>query len=399
MQTQAISKKITNLAPSQTLAMTVKARELEAQGHKIIKLSLGEPDFLTPEHITSAAKKAIDEGFFSYSPVPGYPDLRQAIAAKFKRDNNLDYTIDNIVCSTGAKQSLMNVLQVLVNPGDEVIVFSPYWVSYMSQVKLVEGKAVTITGSLENDFKVTAVQLEAAITPQTKAILYSSPCNPTGSVYSRAELESLSEVLAKHEHVYIISDEIYEYINYEEQHESIAQFETIKDRVVVVNGLSKGFAMTGWRLGYIAAPVAIAKACTKFQGQVTSGTCSITQRAAIAALTESLAPTHAMCRTFKTRRDLVLDLIGEIEGVKANVPRGAFYLFPDISSFFGKSYAGKMIANGFDLSMYLLKEAGVAVVDGAAFGEPNCIRLSFAASESDLKIAIPNLKRALDQLD
>lgn len=398
MEADLISQKIANLAPSQTLAMTVKARELEAQGRSIIKLSLGEPDFATPEHITLAAKQAIDEGYFSYSPVPGYPDLRRAIVAKLKRDNNLDYSIDNIVCSTGAKQSLMNVLQVLVNPSDEVIIFSPYWVSYMSQVELVEGKAVIVTGKIENDFKVTAAQLETAITPKTKVIMYSSPCNPTGSVYSQAELKGIADVVAQHQNIYVISDEIYEYINYEGQHESIAQFEKVKEQVIVVNGLSKGFAMTGWRLGYIAAAPSIAKACTKFQGQVTSGTCSITQRAAIAALTETLEPTHAMCRKFKARRDLVLKLIGEIEGVKANIPQGAFYLFPDISDFFGKSYAGKTIHNGFDLSMYLLNEAGVAVVDGAAFGEPNCIRLSFAASEADLKIAIPNLKRALDQL-
>ncbi len=398
MGNQHLSKRLSALAPSQTLVMAAKARELENKGIQVIKLNLGEPDFLTPKHITEAGKKAIDEGYFSYSPVPGYLPLRQAIVNKLKRDNGLDYTPENIVCSTGAKHSLANVFYSIVDPGDEVIIFSPYWVSYLGQTTLVEGKPVIVKGAIENDFKVNAEQLEKAITPKTKVVIYSSPCNPTGSLYNRAELEALAKVIEKYPNIYVISDEIYEYINFYGKHESIAQFENIKDRVIVVNGLSKGFAMTGWRLGYIAAATWIAKACIKFQGQFTSGTSSITQRAAITALSDDLDACHDMRDAFKKRRDLVLSLIRKIKGVKTNVPQGAFYLFPDVSYFFGKSYQNQTIENSYDLCMYLLNEAHVSLVDGGAFGEPKCMRISFAASEDDLKTAMDRIEKALNRL-
>ncbi len=389
------------MSESETLAMTAKARELKAQGKDVISLSIGEPDFNTPEVIKEAAKKAIDDNFTHYPPVPGYADTREAISRKFKRDNNLDYAPEQIVVSTGGKQALYQVVQVLVNPGDEVIIPTPFWVSYKEFVHLAEGVVVPLKTKIENKFKMTPEQLEAAITPKTKLIIFSSPSNPTGMLYSKEELKGLAQVIARHENVYVVCDEIYEHINYVGKHESIAQFPEIFDRVVTVNGLAKGFAMTGWRVGYIGAPLAIAKACNKLQGQVTSATCSIALKACVCAM--EMDPTTSkdiinMRETFRKRRDMVYQLLSEIPGVKVAMPEGAFYFFPDVSSYYGKSFNGKKIENSTDMAFYLLNEANVATVMGSAFGDDTCIRLSYATSEDLLREALRRIKEALANL-
>lgn len=383
------------MATSATLAMAAKTRELKTQGKDIIGLSLGEPDFNIPDFIKEAAKEAIDQNYSSYSPVDGYADLKEAIINKFKRDNRLTYKPSQIVVSTGAKQSLANVALSMINPGDEVILPAPYWVSYSDIVKIAEGVPVEVPTSIENDFKMTPAQLEAAITPKTTMLWYSSPCNPTGSVYSREELEALAAVLKKHPKVFVVSDEIYEHINFVGGHVSMAEIDGMYDRTVTVNGVSKAFAMTGWRIGYIGAPEFIARACNKMQGQITSGANSIAQRATIAALNAPVSKIQYMIDEFHKRRDLVLKLLGEIEGFKLNVPGGAFYVFPDISSFFGKTLKGKKINNASDFSIFLLEEANVATVTGEAFGDPSCIRISYAASEAELVEAIKRIKNAL----
>lgn len=393
-----VSERLASLSPSETLAMSQKSNELKAQGIDVINLSVGEPDFFTPDHIKEAAKKAVDENYSFYSPVPGYPALRKAIVAKLKNENGLDYTPEQIVVSGGAKQSVCNTLLSIVDPGDEVIVPAPYWVSYVEMVKLAEGTNVIIKAGIEQDFKITPEQLEAAITSKTKALILCSPSNPTGSVYTRAELEGLADVLAKHPGIIIISDEIYEHINYIGSHESIAQFDSIRDRVVIVNGVSKAYAMTGWRIGFIAAPVWIAKACNKLQGQYTSGPCSVAQKAAEAAFAGDQTCVAEMRDAFKRRRDLVLKLTREIPGVKVNEPQGAFYLFPEVSSYFGKSAGDRKINNAADLAMYLLEAGHVATVGGAAFGAPECLRFSYATSDENLIEAIQRIKNALVQL-
>ncbi len=395
---ESLAHRITSLEESATLKMSALTRELKAKGIDVIDMSIGEPDFPTPQHIKDAAKKAIDDGYTQYPPVPGYPELRKGIAAKLKRDNNLDFSPDQIVVSTGAKQSLMNLLLCLINPGDEVIIPAPYWVSYAAMAQLSEGKMVNIFTSVESDFKITPEQLEQAITPKTKVFLFSSPCNPTGSFYSKNELEALSRVFEKHPNIFIISDEIYEYINFSGSHESIAQFENIRERVIVVNGFSKGFAMTGWRLGYIAAPLWLAKACNKLQGQFTSGTCSIAQKAGETAITSELTATYEMRDAFKRRRALIIDLLREIEGFKVSVPDGAFYVFPDVSHYFRKSFNGQIIANAEDFAMFILEQANVSIVTGDAFGNGNCVRLSFATSDEKIKTAISKIKEALTKL-
>ena len=397
--TNQISHRISNLSESATLAMAAKAREYRTQGIEVIALSLGEPDFKTPKHICEGAKRAIDEGkYFSYPPVNGYLDLRQAICDKLERDNNISYKPDQIVVSNGAKQSIANTMFSLVNPGDEVIVYSPYWVSYAAIVQLAEGVPVYLEGSIENDFKATAQQLEAAITPRTKVVIYSSPSNPTGSVFTRKEMTEMASVLAKHPNIYVIADEIYEFINDTGDHVSLASFPEMYHNTITVNGFAKGFAMTGWRVGYIAAPTWIAKACNKMQGQITSANCSIAQRAALTALTEDLEPTHAMTREYLRRRDLVMDLLREIPGIRTPLPQGAFYFFPDVSEYFGKSAGGTTIENADDLCMHILDEAHVALVTGAAFGAPNCVRISYAASEENLREAISRIKDVLSKL-
>jgi aspartate aminotransferase len=397
--TNRISHRISNLSESATLAMAAKAREYRAQGIEVIALSLGEPDFKTPKHICEGAKRAIDEGkYFSYPPVNGYLDLRQAICDKLERDNNISYKPDQIVVSNGAKQSIANTMFSLVNPGDEVIVYSPYWVSYAAIVQLAEGVPVYLEGSIENDFKATAQQLEAAITPRTKVVIYSSPSNPTGSVFTRKEMTDMASVLAKHPNIYVIADEIYEFINYTGDHVSLASFPEMYENTITVNGFAKGFAMTGWRVGYIAAPSWIAKACNKMQGQITSANCSIAQRAALTALTEDLEPTHAMTREYLRRRDLVMELLREIPGIRTPLPQGAFYFFPDVSEYFGKSDGSTTIENADDLCMHILDEAHVALVTGAAFGAPNCVRISYAASEENLREAISRIKQVLSKL-
>jgi aspartate aminotransferase len=393
-----LAQRVDRIAESQTLKMSRLGRELRAKGFDIIDLSIGEPDFTTPEHIGAAAKKAIDEGYTHYTPVAGYAELRQAICKKLLRDNRLEYTPEQIVTSTGAKHSLINVIMCVVDPGDEVIIPTPYWVTYSEQVKFVQGKVVTIRAGMDNHFKITPEQLEAAITPKTKLFMFSSPCNPSGSVYSKDELAALAEVFRKHPRIAILSDEIYEYINYAGNHESIAQFDFLKDRVVVVNGLSKGYAMTGWRLGYIAAPLALAKACEKIQGQFTSGTCSITQRAAIHALESDLAPTREMVAQFAKRRAFILGEIARIPGIKVQEPDGAFYIFPDVSAYFGKKVDGHVIENADDLCMYLLEKGLVSTVTGSAFGEPTCIRMSYAASLEKLGEGLRRMKTALEAL-
>ncbi|MBK6266846.1 pyridoxal phosphate-dependent aminotransferase [Marivirga sp. S37H4] len=395
-----LSDRINNMSESATLAMAAKARELKSQGIDIISLSLGEPDFKTPKHIQEAGKAAIDSGkYFAYPPVSGYQDLREAIAAKLQKENNIPSSAEQIVVSNGAKQSLANVMMALLNPGDEVIVFAPYWVSYAELVKLAEATPVFVTGTLENDFKPTAEQLKAAITPKTRAVLYSSPCNPTGSVFSKAELESIAEVVKAHENLLVISDEIYEHINFgNEGHVSIGSFPGMAERTITVNGFSKGFAMTGWRVGYISAPLPIAKAATKIQGQITSGNSSIAQRAALAAITEDLKPTFEMTKIYQKRRDMMLDLLNQMPGVITNVPTGAFYIFPDISSFFGKSDGQTIIKDADDLAIYMLNKAHVSVVTGGAFGAPDCIRISYAASDDELKEAMIRMKKVLSEL-
>jgi aspartate aminotransferase len=391
-----LSQRLNALAESETLAMTKKARELAAQGHKVISLSVGEPDFPTPQYIKDAAKKALDDGYTTYSPVPGYPELRKAIAEKFKRDNSLNWEMDNVVVSTGAKQSIANVLLSIVDPGEEVIIFAPYWVSYIEMVKLAEGTPVVISGGIENDFKVTAEQVAKAITPKTKAILFSSPCNPTGSVFTEKELRAIGDVVAKNEKIIVIADEIYEYINFEGSHFSIGSIDSIKDRVVTVNGVSKGFAMTGWRVGYIGAPKYIAAACDKIQGQVTSGTCSIAQKASLAAVSGDLTAPKEMAEAYRRRRDLVIGLLKEIPGLKVNVPSGAFYAFPDVSAYLGKTTPeGDKLEKASDLSMHILNSAYVSSVGGDAFGAPSCIRISFAASDDNLIEALRRVKECL----
>jgi aspartate aminotransferase len=390
-----LSDRINNLSTSQTLAMAALARELKAQGKDIISLSLGEPDFNTPDFIKEAAKKAIDENYSTYSPVDGYAELKEAICRKFKRDNNLDYKPSNIVVSTGAKQSLYNIAQVLLNDGDEVILPAPYWVSYAEIVKLSGGIPVEVPTSVDTDFKITPEQLEAAITPKTKMIWYSSPCNPSGSVYSREEFTAIAEVLKKYPDILIIADEIYEHINFSGTFCSIASIPGMFERTITVNGVAKAFAMTGWRIGYIGAPEFIAKACTKIQGQVTSGANSIAQRATIAAVDADPKVLNYMVEAFHKRRDLVVGLIQNIPGMKINVPEGAFYVFPDVSSFFGKTLHGTEIKDANDLSMYLLAEANVATVTGDAFGNPDCIRISYATSEELLTEAFTRIAAAL----
>jgi aspartate aminotransferase len=394
-----LADRINALEESSTLAMTKKARELAAQGHKVISLSVGEPDFKTPQHICEAAKKAIDDGFHGYSPVAGYPDLRKAIADKFKRDNNIDWKPENIVVSTGAKHSLANVIQVLINPGDEVIIFSPYWVSYSEMVKLAEGKAVVVDGSFENNFKVTPEQFEAAITDRTKIVMYASPNNPTGSIYSEAELRAIADVVARHDNIYVLADEIYEYINFTpEGHFSIGSIPEIAERVITVNGVAKGFAMTGWRIGYIGAAKWIADGVEKLQGQVTSGTNSIAQKASVAALTGTLEPSFEMAKAYHRRRDLVVKLLKEVPGFRTNVPEGAFYAFPDISYYYGKSDGTTAIENSDDFAGWLLTTAHVATVAGSGFGAPNCLRISTAASDESLAEAVQRIKDAVATL-
>ncbi|GLU42503.1 pyridoxal phosphate-dependent aminotransferase [Allomuricauda sp. NBRC 101325] len=390
-----LSDRIKEMSTSATLAMAAKARELRNEGKDIIGLSLGEPDFNIPDFIKESAKQAIDENYSSYTPVDGYAELKKAIALKFKRDNGLDYGLNQIVVSTGAKQSLYNVAMVVLNPGDEVILPAPYWVSYADIVKLAEGVPVEVATGIDTDFKMTPAQLEAAITPNTRMIWFSSPCNPSGSVYSKEELEGLAEVLKNYPDIYVVSDEIYEHINFVGDHVSIASIDGMYDRTVTVNGVSKAFAMTGWRIGYIGAPEWIAKGCTKLQGQVTSGANSIAQRAVITALEAPVSKIKYMIDEFHKRRDLVLGLLGEIEGFKLNVPEGAFYVFPDISAFFGKTLNGTTINSASDFALYLLENANVATVTGEAFGNPNCIRISYAASEKELKEAIARIKAVL----
>ena len=392
---QLLSERILNMATSATLAMAAKARELKSEGKDIIGLSLGEPDFNTPDFIKDAAKQAIDDNFNSYTPVDGYAELKQAIITKFKRDNNLSYTPSQIVVSTGAKQCLANVALVLLNKGDEVILPCPYWVSYSDIVKLSEGTPVEVKTSIETDFKMTAAQLEAAITPKTKMIWFSSPCNPSGSLYSREELRALADVLKKYPEIYIVSDEIYEHINFGSGHASIAEFEDMYDRTITVNGVSKAFTMTGWRIGFLGAPEKIARACNKMQGQITSGANCIAQRAVITALEASPSKVQYMIDEFKVRRDLILNLLKDINGFSCNTPEGAFYVFPDVSALFGKTFKGKQINNATDLSLFLLEEALVATVTGDAFGNPNCIRISYAASQEQIVEAIERIKKAL----
>jgi aspartate aminotransferase len=393
-----LSSLLDRFAEPETLKMAKLGRELRAKGVDVIDLSLGEPDFDTPQHIKDAAIKAINDNWSHYTPVSGFADLREAVCTKLKRDNGLDYKPENIVTSTGAKQSLANTILALADDGDEVIIPTPYWVTYSELVKIARAKVVEIRASLESGFKITPAQLEAAITPKTKVFMFSSPCNPSGAVYSKAELEGLVEVFRKHPAIYIIADEIYEYINFVGKHESIAQFADIKDRVILVNGLSKGFAMTGWRLGYIAANVDIAKACEKLQGQFTSATCSITQKAAVVALTADLKPSMEMTEEFTRRRARVLELIKDVPGIKCFEPEGAFYIFPDVSYYYGKRDGDHVITNSADFSMYLLNTAHVSSVMGEAFGEPNCVRFSFANSMQNIERAWERIKAALAKL-
>lgn len=393
-----LSDRINNLSESQTIKMAKLSRELAAKGVDVINLSFGEPDFHTPDHIKEAAKVAMDQNYTYYTPVPGYPELRKAIVKKLKTENKLDYDFSQIVVSTGAKQAIANVLLCLLNPGDEVIIPTPYWVSYSEVVKLAEGVNVFVPSTVEQNFKITPEQLEAAITPKTKLFMFSSPCNPTGSVYSKEELKGLAKVFERYPQIYILSDEIYEHINFIEAHQSIAQFEAIKDRVIIINGFSKAFAMTGWRIGYSVSNKEIASACDKLQGQITSGTCSITQRAGIAAYEGGLESVNKMNDAFLNRRNLVYDLLKNIEGLKVNLPDGAFYFFPDVSAFFGKSYEGKVIADAGELCIYLLENAHVATVSGDAFGDDKYIRISYAASEEKLSEAIKRIAAALSKL-
>ncbi len=391
-----LSNRINALAESATIAMAQKAREFKSRGINIISLSLGEPDFKTPKHVQEAAKQAIDEGlYFSYPPVPGYPELRKGIAEKLQNENGLTCTENNIIVSGGAKHSISNIFLTIINPGDEVIIYTPYWVSYVDMVKLAEGVPVFIKGDIEQDFKATAEQLEAAITDKTKAIIYSSPCNPSGAVFSKEELQGIANVVLNHENIMVIADEIYEYINFSGEHVSIGAFPGMSERTITVNGFSKGHAMTGWRVGYICAPKWLTKAVNKLQGQTTSGICSIAQRAAIAAVKGDMEPTREMAAAYKRRRQLVLGLLKEIPGIKSNEPEGAFYVFPDISAYFGKSDGQSTINDAGDLALYILSKAHVSVVGGGAFGSPNCIRISYAASDENLISALSQIKEAL----
>lgn len=389
---------IHRISEPQTLLMARLARELKEKGVDLISLSLGEPDFNTPQHIIDAAKVALDEGYTRYPPVAGYPELRKAIVTKLKRDNGLDYQPENILVATGAKQVLANAVLSIVNPGDEVIIPTPYWVTYSAQVDLAEGKCIFVPCGIDDDFKITPKKLEAAITPKTRLFMFSSPCNPTGAVYSKAELKALADVFARHPQIAIISDEIYEYINYVGKHESIAQFDEIKEQVIVINGFSKGFAMTGWRLGYMAGPVELIKACEKLQGQITSGANSIAQRAGIAALLEDLTPTFEMTKAFKERKEYFINALKNLPNVKVSEPEGAFYAFPDISAYFGKGNGEHQVNNADDMAMYLLHVAHVTGVSGSAFGDDQCVRFSFAASMEQLKEAISRIEKALNKL-
>ncbi len=393
-----LSQRVLRMAESETLRMAALARELKAQGHEVINLSIGEPDFDTPDHIKNEAKKALDEGFTKYTPVQGIPELREAICTKFKRDNNLTFKPNQIVVSNGAKQSLANIFYSLLDEGDEVVILAPYWVSYVDMVKVTGGHPVIVYSSIEQDYKSSAEQIEQAITPRTKALLFSSPCNPTGSVYTHAELAAIAQMLSAHPHVTVISDEIYEYINFTGQHASIGTFEEVADRTVTVNGFSKGFAMTGWRLGYIGAPEWLANACTKIQGQYTSGANSFGQKAAVHALLSDLAPTHHMKEAFLQRRNMVAERLGQIPGFKVNLPQGAFYSFPDISNFFGTSDGHVTIRNADDFSEYIINKAHVALVSGTAFGAEQCIRISYAASEEELRTAIQRIAETVKNL-
>jgi aspartate aminotransferase len=393
-----VSERLNRLSPSQTLAMSQKSGELKAQGVDVINMSVGEPDFNTPDHIKEAAKKAIDENYSRYSPVAGYPALREAIVAKLKNENGLEFTPNQITCANGAKQSVCNVVMTLVGAGDEVIVPAPYWVSYTEMVKLADGTPVIVRAGIEQDFKITPAQLEAAITPRTKALILCSPSNPTGSVYSKEELAGLAAVLAKHPEVFIIADEIYEHINYVGKHESIAQFPEVKDQVIIINGVSKAYAMTGWRIGFAAGPEWIIKAVNKLQGQYTSGPCSVSQKAAEAAYRGTQEPVEAMRKAFERRRDLIVKLAKEIPGFEVNVPQGAFYLFPKCDSYFGKSVGDRKINDAADLAMYLLEVGHVACVGGGAFGSPECIRMSYATSDENIIEAMRRIKEALAAL-
>ncbi|MBR5634592.1 MAG: pyridoxal phosphate-dependent aminotransferase [Prevotella sp.] len=396
---ERLSNRLNRLAPSATLAMSQKSAEMKAQGIDVINMSVGEPDFNTPDHIKEAAKKAVDDNWSRYSPVPGYADLREAIVAKLKNENGLDYTTDEIIVSNGAKQSVCNAVMALVDDGEEVIIPTPYWVSYPQMVLLAGGKPVFVNAGFEQNFKMTAEQLEAAITPKTRLLILCSPSNPTGSVYSKEELKSLADVILKHDDLYVLADEIYEHINYIGHHESIAQFPGMKERTIIINGISKAYAMTGWRIGYMAAPKWIVKGCNKLQGQYTSGPCSVSQKAALAAYVENQACIEQMRVAFERRRDLIVELASEIPGLEVNKPEGAFYLFPKCSSFFGKqTESGKIIATSSDLAMYLLEEAQVATVGGDAFGDPDCFRMSYATSDDNIREAIRRIKEALKKL-
>lgn len=393
-----LSDRLNRLSPSATLAMSQKSGEMKAQGIDVINLSVGEPDFNTPDHIKDAAKKAVDENYSRYSPVPGYVDLRKAIVDKLQKENNLEYSVNEVLVSNGAKQCVCNAVMALVNNGDEVIVPAPYWVSYPQMVKLAGGTPVYVNAGFDQNFKMTPQQLEAAITPKTKMLILCSPSNPTGSVYSRAELQGLADVIRKHDDLYVLADEIYEHINYVGKHESIAQFEGMKERCIIVNGVSKAYAMTGWRIGYMAAPEWIIKGCNKLQGQYTSGPCSVSQKAAEAAYTLDQGCVEDMRLAFERRRNLVVKLVKEIEGLEVNVPEGAFYLFPKCSSFFGKHTDGYVINNATDLAMYLLEVGHVATVSGDAFGDPECIRFSYATSDDNLREAMKRIKETLAKL-
>ncbi len=395
---QALARRITRMQESATLKMSQMARDLKAEGHDVISLSIGEPDFDTPQHIKDAAIKALNDGFTKYTPVPGLPQIREAISTKFKRDNNLDYDPSQIVVSNGAKQSIANLSLTLLDEGDEVIILAPYWVSYFEIVRLGGGKPVVLLGGIENDFKVTAEELAGAINENTRMVLFSSPCNPTGSVYQHDELEAIANVIAKHEQIVIVSDEIYEYINFSGKHVSIGSFPQVKDQTVTVNGFSKGFAMTGWRLGYIGAPTWIAKACIKIQGQFTSGATAFGQMAGAHALLSDMTPTHKMRAAFLKRRDMVIELLEAIPGMKVNRPEGAFYIFPDISAYFGKSADGMTINNSSDFAEYILNKGHVAIVAGSAFGADDCFRLSYAASEEQLREAIRRIGECVGEL-
>ena len=393
-----LSNRLNRLAPSATLAMSQKSSEMKAQGVDVINLSVGEPDFNTPDHIKEAAKKAIEDNFSRYSPVPGYPELRKAIVAKLKNENGLDYSMSEILVSNGAKQSVCNTVMALVNDGEEVIIPAPYWVSYPQMVKLAGGTPVIVNAGFDQDFKMTPEQLEAAITPKTRMLILCSPSNPTGSVYSKEELEALAEVIKRHEGLYVLADEIYEHINYVGHHESIAQFPGMKERSIIVNGVSKAYAMTGWRIGFIAAPEWIVKGCNKLQGQYTSGPCSVSQKAAEAAYTTSQECVETMRKAFERRRDLIVSLAKEIPGLEVNCPQGAFYLFPKCSSFYGKSYEGRKIETSTDLAMFLLEEGHVATVGGDAFGDPECFRMSYATSDDNIRKAMRRIKETLAKL-